>query len=57
MGDEAGGRVDPARVMSRPDTSTARQAFVIAIEEGWLDHDGWVTPVGYEALEKWRAAA
>lgn len=51
LGHEAGGRVDPERILRRPASSHARTAFLEAQDQGWLDGEGWVTDAGREALE------
>lgn len=50
LGAEDGGRVDPARILSRREGSTSREAFLEAQDNGWLDGEGWITPLGREAL-------
>lgn len=46
LGHEAGGRVDPARILQRKPESRARQMFLRAQDEGWLDGEGWLTEAG-----------
>lgn len=50
LGHDAGGRVDPARILRRPDGSASRRAFMEAQDAGWLNGSGWVTDAGREAL-------
>jgi hypothetical protein len=52
LGHDAGGRVDPARILARKPTSPCRQAFLDAQDYGWLDGMGWVTDAGREALRE-----
>lgn len=47
-----GGRVDPARIAERSPDSHARQAFERLQQQGCLDSDGWVTPIGKERHER-----
>jgi hypothetical protein len=49
LGDEAGGRVDPWRILAREPDSRSRRAFMAAQDYGWLDGEGWVTDKGREA--------
>jgi hypothetical protein len=50
LGEDAGGRVDPGRILRRSATSRVRGYFLRAQDEGWLDGEGWVTDAGREAL-------
>lgn len=51
MGEAAGGRVDPDRILARPAGSPSRTAFLRAQELGWLDGQGYVTNKGRQAIE------
>lgn len=53
LGDDAGGRVDPARILARRPESRVRGMFLLAQDEGWLDGEGWVTKCGRDALAAW----
>lgn len=55
LGDEAGGRVDPARIRRRKPGSTSQDSFFDAQDRGWLDGQGWVTDLGRLALAEWDA--
>lgn len=50
LGAEAGGRVDPNRILRRRPDSRARRAFMEAQDLGWLDGSGHVTDSGRSAL-------
>lgn len=50
LGHEAGGRVNPDRILRRRPDSDSRHAFMVAQDKGWLDGEGWVTDEGRKAL-------
>lgn len=50
LGDEAGGRVDPARIMHRDSNRPARRAFDELRAKDCLDGDGWITRAGRQVL-------
>jgi hypothetical protein len=56
LGDQDRGRVDPSRILARPAGCASRESFMFALDEGWLDGEGWVTKAGREALREWEAA-
>lgn len=53
LGREDGGRLDPARFASRPVNSASSKAFAECLTAGLCDGDGYLTPIGEEALELW----
>lgn len=53
LAEDAGGRMNPSRIVARPEESDSRKAYAAAQEQSWLDRDGYVTPIGREALEQW----
>lgn len=57
LGDEAGGRVNPAQILARRPGANSRVAFLDAQDQGWLDGDGWVTDKGRRALAEWDAVS
>lgn len=46
--DEAGGQADTRRFSSRPPGSHTREAFGECVKRGYVDAEGWMTPIGQE---------
>lgn len=53
LGDQAGGRVNPDRILAQRPGSTSRESFMEAQDAGWLTGTGWVTDAGRVALAEW----
>jgi hypothetical protein len=49
LGEEAGGRIDPARILARKPESQSRRSFMALLDAGYVDGDGWITDAGREA--------
>jgi hypothetical protein len=51
LGAEAGGRIDPERILARRPESQSRRSLVALLDAGYVDGDGWITDAGRRALD------